>query len=329
MQRVAVVGAGTMGRTHAAAYAQIADAELVAICDLQPPAAAALAATYSVPAFANLKAALAETEIDVVDICTPTPAHLDLVKAAAAAGKHVCCEKPLARTIGQAQEAVRVCEDAGVTLFVAHVLRWFPEFRKLHDLIEGGAVGQSVVVRTSRGGRFPAGTGNWFADPKQSGGVVLDLVVHDFDWLRWCFGRVKRVYARGLYESGISSADYALVTLRFESGVIAHVEAHWARPSGFVTSVEVAGTEGLLSFKSDEAVPLKIERKTEGEVMGGVLVPESPTSVSPYYLELEHFINCLESGTSPDVSPEDGLEAVRTAEAALRSISSGRPVGLA
>ena len=329
MQRVAVVGAGTMGRVHSEAYAQMPNAELVAICDTKQEAAEELAARYSVKAFTTAKSLLAGVEFDVIDVSSPTNTHLEYIKAASAAGKQICCEKPLARTTGQALEAVRVCEEAGVTLFVAHVLRWFPEYRKLHDLIEAGAVGKPVVVRTSRCSAYPRGTDDWFADMKRSGGVALDMIIHDYDWLRWCFGKVRRVYARGLYESNIPLTDYALVTLRFESGVIAHVEGNWARPGGFVATVEVAGTQGLLSFSNTESVPLTIELKARGEETVGVTVPESPVSQNPYYMELEHFINCLEEGRKPDVSAQDGLEAVRIGEAALRSIGTCRPVALA
>lgn len=329
MQNVAIIGAGTMARVHAKAYKDMANAEVVAVCDTRLEAAEALAKQHSAQAFESIEKLLRQVEVDVVDVCTPTQTHLKYVKAAAAEGKHVVCEKPLGRTIGQAQEAVRACEEAGVMLFVAHVLRWFPEFRKLHDLIVGGAIGDVAEVRTSRCSAYPRGADDWFADMKNSGGVVLDMIIHDFDWLRWCFGKVKRVYARGLADSNIPLTDYALVTLRFENGVIAHVEGSWARPGGFYTRVEAAGTEGLLAFSSADSVPLVIEKKQPEGAGGGVPVPESPTATSPYYQELAHFIDCLEQGRTPEVRGEDGLEAVRIAEAALRSISSGQPVALA
>ena len=326
MQKVAVVGAGGMGSIHARAYAKMPNAELVAVCDILPEVAERLGESLSVAAFPSLKKLLSEVEVDVVDVCVPTNVHLDIIKEAAAAKKHICSEKPLARTTGQAMEAVRICEEAGVTLFVAQVVRWFPEFKKLHDLIAGGSVGDPTVVRTSRCGTPP---GRWFGDFKQSGGVILDLIIHDFDWLRWCFGKVRRVYARGLLDAGIAGRDYALVTLRHESGVISHVEGSWARPTGFQVSVEIAGTKGLLSFSSKDSTPLTIECRAKGDAEVGVIVPESPVSVDPYYQELEHFINCLEEGRTPDVTAQDGLEAVRICEAAMRSVSTGRPVVLA
>lgn len=328
MQRVAVIGAGKMGRTHAEAYAAIPTAELVAICDPRTDAGEALAGEFSVPAVADVGALLNEIELDAIDVCTPTPTHLDMIRTAAAAGKHVACEKPLARTISQAMEADRICEEAGVTLFVAQVIRWFPEYRRLRDLVLSGAIGDVVEVRASRQSKTPFRPGNWLTSLQTSGGAVLDLVVHEFDWLRWCFGSVRRVYARGLYNAQVPDADYALVTLRFDSGVIAHVEASWQRPIGFLTSVEIAGTEGLLDYRNENASALTIELKgTDGQPAR--VIDDNCEVVSPYQQELQHFIDCIESGKTPDVTGKDGIESVRIAEAALRSITTGQPVTLA
>lgn len=329
MQRVAVIGAGNMGRKHADIYAALPNAEVVAICDSRIEAAEEAAKAYSAQAFGSIDQVLRDAEVDVVDICTPTPTHLDNIKAAAAAGKHICCEKPLARTISQAMEAARICEEAGVTLFVAHVLRWFPEYKRLRELILSGSIGETVEIRTTRGGKLCGGADNWFTNWQMSGGAVLDLLIHDFDWLRSVYGSVRRVYAKGLYNAGIPGTDYALVTLRFDNGVIAHVEGNWARPSGFVMGVEVAGTEGMLDYRSTDSTPLTIERKTPDGIPSENVTPESLALKDPYYLELEHFVECLEEGRSPDVTPEDGVEAVRISEAALRSITTGEPVTLA
>ncbi|NLN76331.1 MAG: Gfo/Idh/MocA family oxidoreductase [Armatimonadetes bacterium] len=328
MQRVAVIGAGTMGRTHASIYASLPNAEVVAICDLRLEAAQEIAETHSARAFANLEEALNEVEIDLVDICTPTPTHLDHIKTAAAAGKNISCEKPLARTISQAMEVQRICEEAGVTLFAAHVVRWFPEYRRLKAIIDSGAIGETVMVRTMRGGMLHGGVGNWFTNLQMSGGAVLDLIIHDFDWLRWCYGRIRRVYAKGLYAAQIPGKDHTLVTLRFDSGVIAHIEGNWARPDKFCTSVEVAGTEGLLSFSSTDSMPLVIKHRSSDGTTSTTSVPDFVATRTPYHLELEHYINCLEQGITPDVTAEDGVEAIRICEAALKSISTGEPITL-
>lgn len=328
MQRVAVVGAGKIGRTHAEAYAAITNAELVAICDSRVEAAEELAEEFSAAPVADIEQLIKEFEVDAVDLCTPTPLHLDMIKTAASAGKHVACEKPLARTISQAMEADRICEEAGVTLFVAHVLRWFPEYKRLRDLVTSGAIGETVEVRASRQSKTPFRPENWLTNMQNSGGAVLDLGVHEFDWLRWVYGSVRRVYARGLYNAGIPDNDYALITLLFDNGVIAHVEVSWQRPNGFLTSMEIAGTQGLLDYHSDTSSALVIELKGK-DGQPGQVIKDCCELVNPYQLELQHFINCLETGQTPDVTGKDGIESVRIAEAALRSISTGEPVTLA
>ncbi len=328
MQRVAVIGAGKIGRTHAEAYGAIPNAQLVAICDSRMEAAEEVAKEFSAAPVADMGQLLRDFEVDAVDICTPTPLHLDMIKAAAAEGKHIACEKPLARTISQAMEADRICEEAGVTLFVAHVVRWFPEYRRLKGLVESGAIGETVEVRASRQSKTPFRPGNWLTNVQNSGGAILDLVIHEFDWLRSVYGPVRKVYARGLYNAGIPDADYALVTLKFDSGVIAHVEGSWQKPSGFLMTMEIAGTEGLLEFRSDSSSALVIETKDK-DGQPGQVIRENCEFVSPYQLELQHFVDCLETGQTPDVTGKDGVEAVRIAEAALRSITTGEPVTLA
>ena len=110
MQRVALVGAGGMGATHAASYGKIQNAKLVAVMDIRPDAAADLAAHYNAKSFSDAQKMFDEVEFDIIDICTPTPWHIDYVKIGAAAGKHVCCEKPFGRTLEQCREAIEACE---------------------------------------------------------------------------------------------------------------------------------------------------------------------------------------------------------------------------
>jgi predicted dehydrogenase len=328
MQRVALIGAGGMGGVHAGAYSKMKNAGLVAVMDIRPEAASAMAEKYGAQAFTDAEAMFREVEFDVVDVCTPTPWHVDYIKMAAAAGKHVSSEKPFGRTLEQCREAAEACENAGVTLFVAHVVRWFPEFRKAAELVRSGAVGSPAVVRTSRGGGFPYAWNNWFANYDWSGGVTLDLSIHDYDWLLWTFGPAERVYAKGLTFSGLKEKDYALVTIRFKSGVIAHVEGSWATPDAFRVSFEIAGDDGLIDFSSENSTPMMMSRWAAEDSAQGVAVPSSPTLESPYYLELQHFIDCVESGRKPDVTPAEATAAVAVALGAMESMKTGKPVRL-
>lgn len=324
MQRVALIGAGLMGRRHADAYAQIADAEIVAICDERILAAEELASTTGAKAFGDLKSLLSEVEVDVFDVCTPTNLHLPYIRDAAKHRKHVIVEKPLARNIKDACDAVDLCEEAGVKLFTAQAVRWFPDYRRLRELVVTEEVGKPVIARTMRAGRF---LGGWFGDLKASGGVVLDLAVHDFDFLRWCFGDVARVYARGMSHNTITDIDHALISLRFENGVIAHVEASWAQKAGFEHYAEIACTHGLLSLDGSCTQSVRVQAKNDDGTV--YEISEAPSDQRGVVLELTHFIACIEGKAKPIMDPEDGLEAVRIAEAALQSIKTAKPVLLA
>ena len=335
MFRVALVGAGGMASLHASCYSQIENATLVGVMDIRIDAAETLAEKHGAKAFANFDEMLTELKPDVVDVCCPTPWHAEYVCRAAELAKScgvrgISTEKPMARTLEQCQNMKTACEKAGIPLFVGHVVRFFPEFALAKRQIEAGDVGIPAAIRTRRGGAMPRGWNDWYGKFELSGGLILDLIIHDFDWLRWTFGEVERVYAKGTGESHLPSLDYALVTIRFKSGAIAHVEGTWADPSGFKVSLEVAGDQGLLeyNFNSPATPPFTRSIIEDSAVRAAVAVPESPTGMNPYQAELEHFLGCLESGTTPSISPKDGLEAVKIALAAIESVRTGKPVTL-
>jgi UDP-N-acetylglucosamine 3-dehydrogenase len=157
------------------------------------------------------------------------------------------------------------------------------------------------------------------------------MILHDFDWLRWTFGPVSRVFAQGLYgrPNYAGRMDYALVTLRFASGVFGHVTGSWAHPGGFRTTLEVAGDAGLIEHDSARSAPLMASLRGTGSG-SGVAVPESPMTPAedPYFMELAAFVAALKAGVPPPVSVHDAREAARIALAALESIETGKVVTL-
>jgi len=359
MKRVGIVGAGVIGTWHAARWRQLPVA-LAGFYDVSATATAKAVGEFGGRAFERLDDLLAA--VDVVDVCTPTSCHKAPVLAAAAAGKDVVCEKPLARHLQDAQEMVAACQSANVRLFVAQVVRFFREFSQAKAILDSGALGRPGVIRTVRGGSPPSvppsggdrrsvppsggdegGERSWFADFEQSGGVIMDLSIHDIDFARWCFGNVERVFARGL-TTGAQCHSHALIVLRFKNGAIGHLEGSWAYPPGrFRTLFEIAGDQGLIEFDGLAPAPLMVTLKMNNGTMNNetmnnetmnngqavsVPVSESPLHPTddPYYRELEHFLNCLERGDEFLVSPQDGLEAVRIALAAIESIRTGQPV---
>jgi UDP-N-acetylglucosamine 3-dehydrogenase len=328
MKRVLLIGAGNMGRMHARCYGRMDGVQLVGIVDGRHEFAEPLANDYGATVFHTYEeASEILDQVDVIDICLPTFLHKSYVLKAAAAEKDVICEKPLAGNLEDAREMIEACRSHGVRLFVGHVLRFFPEYRDAKAVLENGTIGTPGVVRTSRGGVFPTAWRDWYADFQNSGGLVLDMIVHDFDFLRWCFGEVERVYAKGMLGRTFARMDYALVTLRFRSGVIAHVEGTWAH-QGFSMKLEIAGSRGIIDYDSARDKPIVLSQRNTKESGGGVAVPESPLKDNPYYLELKHFIDCLELGLEPIVTAEDAYSAMQISLAAIRSIQTGEPVVL-
>jgi predicted dehydrogenase len=333
MLTVAVVGAGGMATMHASCYAIIANAEVVGVFDVRPEAAEALAALHGGRAFADFDAMLAELRPDIVDVCSPTPWHPEYVCRAAARAKElgirgISTEKPMALSVAECERMADACRSAQIPLFVAHVVRFFPEFAAAKRQVEAGAVGAPAAIRTRRGGPMPRGWNDWYGDFSLSGGCILDLIIHDFDWLRWTFGEVERVFSKGLLESQLPARDYALVTLRFASGAIGHVEGTWADPGGFKATMEIAGDKGLLeyNFNQPTGAPFRAAIPALGGPAAAVPLPESPVAINPYQAELQHFVDCVEQGVAPSISPADGTAAVRIACAAIKSIRTGKVV---
>ena len=313
-----------MGGVHLNAYAGIPEVEVVGVADARIESAVAGAKLVGARPYASYEELVAAEDVEVVDVCLPTAFHRDLAVRAAGEGKHVILEKPIARTIEDAQEIIEAFSGYGPRLFVGHVVRFFPEYVGIKEKIDAGNLGTVGVVRTSRRSPFLLGWNDWYADWRVSGGVLLDLVIHDFDFLRWALGEVERVYARGMLGREYNRLDYVLVTLRFESGAIAHVEGHWGYPGPFNYSIEVAGSSALLTVDSTEPAPLELigEASAQGEV------PDLASGKSPYEKELEHFVHCITTGEEPIVQAHDASEALRISLAATESVLTGKPVTL-
>lgn len=320
--RIGVVGAGFIGAVHLSAYANMPEADVVGVADAWPETAARGAAVVGARPYASYEDLVAAEDVEVVDICLPTTYHRDLALKVARDGKHAIVEKPLARNLEDAEAVIEAFSGEGGRLFVGHVVRFFPEYARIKALIDAGELGTVGVARTSRRSPFLTGWNDWYADWRMSGGVLLDLVIHDFDFLRWSLGEVERVYARGVLGREYNRLDYALVTLRFAGGAIAHVEGQWGYPGPFNYSVEVAGSDALVTVDSTEPVQLLGAATDSGES------PDVTTGKSPFQTELEHFLRCITTGEEPIVGPRDAYEALRIGFAATESAKTGRPVAL-
>jgi predicted dehydrogenase len=325
--RIGILGAGFMGRTHAAGWART-PAQIAGFYAADAAQMHSLADQYRVQAFTDYDALL--KAVDVVDICTPTYFHHEHVLHAAQAGKHVICEKPLGLTVTQAREMLAFCKKAGIKLLVAHVVRFFPEYAAAKAAVDRGEIGKVAVVRLTRCSFQPKlGADNWFLDPTRSGGMMLDLMVHDFDYARWIAGDVISVFARSIRgRTPDAPADYALAILRHRNGAISNVEGGWAYPPPmFRTALEIAGDAGLIEHPADSSTPLGVYLKqTGGSDSPEVGLPMSPMAEDPYTTQIKHFYEVLVNGAVPRVTGQDGLAAVEIARAAIESAQTGRQV---
>jgi predicted dehydrogenase len=325
---MAIIGTGGMGGHHAMGLRENPDVELVWAVDLDLPRAEKLAAATGARATASMDEALADPNLDAVLIALPTSLHRMATEAAARAGKHVFCEKPIARTSEDGRAMVAACETAGVTLMIGHVVRFFPEWARAKEIIDSGELGQVAMVRATRTNPPVQERSPWFADVEKNGGVVLDLMVHDLDTLCWIFGDVERLFAHGLtYTPAQPKRDYAIASVRFRNGVIAHIESSWAH-STHRTAFEITGQKGLISYNSEKAATLTIERNVAltDNLDRPARVYTKPAVIGPHYRETRHFIHCLKTGEPVLIDGNDGVRAITLANAALDSMRTGKPV---
>ncbi|MGH3585241.1 MAG: Gfo/Idh/MocA family protein [Pseudonocardia sp.] len=264
--------------------------------------------------------------VDVVDVCTPTPSHPEIVLAAAAAGRNVLCEKPLALDVDTAEAMVAACAAAGVQLYPGHVVRFFAEYAALQRAVAAGAVGTPAVLRFHRCGSRPPAA--WFADPEQSGGIIMDQMIHDLDFARWLAGEIDTVHAR-LVDSAPGTATgvvSAQVVAQHRGGALSSVTGTWARPgTRFRYGFHVAGSDGMLSHDSATDPSLR----TDTGAPAGGLLPDVSLLESPFLAEIRECAVAFAGGPPPRVSAADGVAAVRIAEAANASLATGRVTAVA
>jgi len=322
MRTVGIIGSGHMGTVHTTHYLRIPGVEVV-VWDADPARLSAFCQKHGVLAASSHADLMSKA--DLVDVCLPTDLHLSTALEAIAAGRHVFVEKPICPTVADCRTLMSAADKAGVKLVPGHVVRYFKEFRTAHDLVVNGKVGKPAAARVRRGGKTPLGSDGWFRDIHRSGGVLLDLAVHDFDWLNWTLGPVTSVYSRSVGVAGTSNVpgDYALTTLKFGSGAVAHTETTWMDPSGFRTSLEVCGSDGMIEFDSRNNQAVKT--LTDGAVVYDNALHSTD---DPFYQQLSTALAYCFDGGEPGVTALEGAQAVAIAEAALTSARTQKWVNI-
>jgi len=340
MINVAVVGLGFMGVTHLKTYRNIPNARVTGLCDaVRLPVDGVLAAaggnigsadTLSfdmsrVKATHDLNELLADPAIDLIDICVPTLIHPQLAIAALKAGKHVICEKPLARTAAAAREIAAAAATAKGFFMPAMCIRFWPAYAWLKQAIDEQHYGRVLAARFRRVSEPPAWGREHFFDGAKSGGAILDLHIHDADFVQFCFGRPTAVFAQGFsHYSG--AIDHVVAQYQVAGGAAVSAEGGWVMGAGhgFEMAYTIIFENATLDFNSTrDAEALRLFAKDQAPRT--IALPPG----DGYLAELSYMIDCIANGRAPvTVTAGDGASAVEICEAEGESIRSGKVVAL-
>lgn len=328
---IGIIGAGRIGRVHAEHLAfRIPQANVLAIADVIAQAAEDAAADFHIPTVSgDHRAILEDDTIEAVVICSSTDTHAHMIEEAAEAGKHIFCEKPIALDLPAIDRALEAVDEAGVKLQVGFNRRFDPNFRRVREIVASGRIGIPHILRiTSRDPEPPP-----IEYVKVSGGIFLDMTIHDFDMARFLIGsEVEEVYAAGgvLVEPEIGEVgdiDTAIITLRFANGTLGAVDNSRKAVYGYDQRVEVFGSDGVV-VASNEVPDTAVVSDAGGVHSALPLYFFLERYTEAYVEELRTFIQCILEDETPPVTGIDGRIPVVMGYAARKSYEERRPVRL-
>ena len=326
--KIAVIGTGRMGSVHTRNIARlIPEADLVAVCDIRLEVAQAVADELGIQRVVkDYHDLLDDPEIEAILIASSTDTHAFIMKDVAMAGKHIFCEKPLALELDKIDEALEVVEKTGVKLQVGFNRRFDKSFQKVREIVTSGEIGRPCILRiTNRDPDFPA-----MEFLRVSGGIFLDLAIHDFDMVRFQLGEVVEVYAAGgvLVEPKLNEfgdIDTDVVILKFANGAVGTIDNSRKAVYGYDQRLEVFCSNGT-ALANNEAETTIMKGNQQG-----FLSAKPPyffmQRYAPCYVdEVHRFIECVRDDTPTPTSGVDGRAAVVLGYAAWKSLRENRPV---
>jgi len=328
--RIGLIGAGRIAQVYGQVLSDIGrDVELLVVADVRAEAAAETATRFGIPQWsADYRAVLDRNDVDAVIVATPTSTHVEVVKAAAAAGKEILCEKPLALTVAACDEAIAATHDAGVRLMVGFMRRFDTAYQMARQKIAEGSIGRPVMYKGT--GRDPRRTTLEFARRESSGGLLMDMGIHDFDLARWLMGdEVVRVHAEGaclVYPelAEVGDIDNAVVNLRFASGAVGNVDLSRNAVYGHDIRTEVLGATG--GVRVGRGTNTDALWMTPDGVAHDLMLLPGHRFAGAFAAEIREFVRSIREGTPPSVTGADARAATAIGQAAVRSLDEGRPV---
>ena len=329
-----------MAHIHAHAFKHsVPNAEVVAVASPTPGKAARFAKQNGIPrAFEDYRDLLAVKEIDLVTLALPNDLHCRATVAAAKAGKHVVCEKPLCRTLAEADEMIETCRREGVLLMYAEELLFAPKYARAKQLVDEGALGDAFLVKQWEEHYGPHEP--WFWDVNRSGGgVLLDMGCHSIEYARWVFGKpevtgVTAVMGTHVHTDKTKGEDHSICIVEYVGGKLAVAENSWAKPGGVDDRCEIYGSKGhtradllrgnaLITY-SDVGYGYAVEKAESTKGWTFTMFEEVWNYGFPQ--EMQHFVNCVLGKESPIETGEDGREVLKIILAAYRSAGLGAKV---
>lgn len=331
--KVGVVGLGGIGKIHAVAYAACSWTELHSLATRNSVALQGAALFFGVTnIYEDFQEALKDPELQAVSICVPTFVHKDYIIAAAKAGKHILCEKPLLLHHEEFEEINSVLRKNKVKLMVAMICRFMSHYSQAKNVIDKGELGPIVSIHAYRRGRGPP-TAKWFWDVDKSGGIAVDLAIHDIDLVLWYLGSkdpIKSVYAIGsnkVYPE-IDMWDIVVITLHSQSGVLITIEASWAKPDlsdhvGINTGMTICGEDGTIRIDPSR------QPSTKNTELDGSEPTFEELDQLPFFVEqVGAFAKAIINDGPIPISITEGISSLRVARAALESLQSGEVIKL-
>lgn len=342
-----VIGAGGIARNaHLPSLKRIPEARIIAVCRRTEEKVRSVAEQFGARDwYTDYNELLEQDNVEVVIISTPPKFHAEIGIAAAEAGKHILCEKPLARTLDEADRMIQAARAGGVKLGVAEMKRFNPGFRKAKSILEEGVIGRPFMTRYHNSYYEPHVRKSWWVDPEMSGGgEMMNELTHQVNTLRWMLGEVTEVSAMSNHPWGPPPEDNAIVTLRFEDSTIAVVTISWMNKEYNLTfpapldhawdeRIDIFGTEGAIRIHTPFTywrVPIELGVYTEKDVAGfnrGWNLVRCPET-EHYVEQLRHFIRCIRGQEACEVSGEEGRADLAVVRAAMESADTGHKVSL-
>ena len=338
MLRIGIVGWGFMGKMHFRCYKSDTNVEVTAICDVdakQLQNASGVTGNISgaeddldlsnIALYSDLSKMLAEEKIDALSIASPTFLHASQTIEALNAGVHVFCEKPMSLNSGDCREMAEVAKQSGKTLQIGHCIRFWPEYVQAKEIIDSQKYGKVLAATFQRLSLTPTWSwDNCFLDGKRSGGAMLDLHIHDTDYVQYVFGMPKEVFSRGIIGPS-GEFDHTVTQYFYGNDCVITAEGGWimAPGFGFEMSFKIMLEKATLVYSSAQEPTFQIF-----PIDGETIIPEIPTG-DGYSFEIQHFIDTLSGKAVPSIiTPEQSGDSVKIIEAEKESIRNNDKISL-